>query len=268
MSKPLLNPGNNTVAFRIRPEIRTAILQYVEGLTEKPATATDLLNSLLQKGLENAGQTTATIANQPAKVGANDLANLQLLHKSEIAALNTEFENRIFALNKSHAEETDLMNQNMDKMQAWVFSALQLTDEQAEAYENWKNNQLLPELRRLTNYPDLQLSGQEIFSLLLDYAQTDPVAEMLNIVQLTHEQTDLIEALRFPRAQAFETIFLTKIQNYERDPTQESSQGSSESRSPEQQPGADSESPGQESSQEEGSEEEIVNIENMEVGDP
>lgn len=264
MSKPLLNPGNSTVAFRIRPEIRTAILQYVEQLTEKPATTTDLLNSLLQKGLENAGQTIAPPANPTPAISEKDLANLQLLHKAEIAGLRSDFENRIFTLNKSHAEETDLMNQNFDKMQAWVFSALQLTDEQAEAYENWKNNQLLPELRRLTNYPDLQLSGQEIFSLLLDYAQTDPVAEMLNILQLTPEQTDLIEALRFPRAQAFETIFLTKINNYERDPTQE---GGPES-STEQQPGADSESTGQESSQEEGSEKEIVPIKNMEVEAP
>lgn len=257
MSKPLLNPANNTVALRLRPQIRAAIEKYLEGLTEEPATTTDLLNSLLQKGLENAGQTTATPANPTPEVTAKDLANIQLLHKAEIAGLRQEYEEKIFNLNKSHAEETDLLNQNMDKMQAWVFSALQLTDEQAEAYENWKNNQLLPELRRLTNFPELELSGQEIFTLLLDYAQTDPVAEMLNILQLTPEQTDLIEGLRFPRAHAFETIFLTKIQNYERDQTQESSPGSSESRSPEQQPGADNEGTGQESSPQEGSEKEI-----------
>ena len=247
----------NTVAFRLTDENRESINALIDTLGENnDVKHTQLFNDLLKKAFANPQTQEPIGASNEIKALRQQLENLNRFHRLTVDDLQQKQSEEIAAINKSHAEETELIHLNMDKMQAYVLSALNLNDEQAAEYENWKNNQLLPSLRELTSWPDLELTGQEIFSLLLDYAQTDPVAELLNILQLTPKQTDLIENLRFPRAQAFETIFLTKIQNYEqRDQTEAGGAEVSEGAGSSQQTGTEANS--QESSQEEGSEEEI-----------
>jgi len=241
----------NTAAFRLTPENVDLINAYISA-NGAPANKTDLLNGLIHKAL-TAQQADAN----PTQTQAQNTENAP----ENTANLQAQIE-RLTAENQGFRDEIHHHVETMDKMQAYVFSALNLTDELAAQYEDWKTNQLLPRLRQLTNFPELELTGQEIFALLLDYAQTDPVAEFLNIGPLTEQQIEQIEALRFPTAKAFEPIFLTKTQLYELNSEEagsaESQEGST-SNLPTGQESASQESSQQGSQEESSGKEEEVN---------